>query len=189
MFPLKKRIVIRGAQEHIAAGLGAAEDTVASIGTPVYAPFDGTIETYWGTQGGNWSRLIRENGDRIEMAHLSAYVVQSGKIKEGELIAYTGNTGSITTGPHLHLQILRNGKRLDPAKYPWDTVAMPTCEQQLVVANEEIRKLNTEIGKVTGERDAARKQFEAEKVSHQNTIDVLKGAEAKLNQIKGIVNS
>lgn len=62
-----------------------------------------------------------------------------------------------------------------------------TCEEKLAQANLEIVKLNTEIGRVTTERDAARAQFEAEKVSHQNTIDVLKGAESKIQQIRQVV--
>ena len=131
---MKQRKLIRGCQAHINAGLGCGADYVASTGTPLYAPFDGEITTYWGSQGGNWSRLTRINGDRIEMAHLDRYVVRSGKVRSGDLIAYTGNTGAITTGPHKHIQIIRDGKRLDPERYNWEeSVIIPpmTCEQEL----------------------------------------------------------
>ena len=120
MFPLKQRKLIRGAAAHIAAGLGAGADYVAAAGTPLYAPFDGTISTSWGNQGGNWSKLTRPNGDRIEMAHLDSFLVKTGTVSSGHQIAYTGNTGAITTGPHLHVQIFRDGKRLDPERYNWE---------------------------------------------------------------------
>ena len=115
MFPLKEKKIIRGAKEHIAAGLSAATDYVADY-VPLYAPYDGTIETYQGVQGGNWLRLIRPNGDQLEFAHLSKYI-KIGSVKEGEQIAVTGNTGMITTGPHLHLQIFVDGVRVDPEHY------------------------------------------------------------------------
>lgn len=123
-FPLKQRTLIRGFQAHVNAGLGGAADYVAQY-VPLYAPFDGTIETYFGQQGGNWSRLIRSNGDKIEHAHLSKYLVKWGQVKEGQHIAYTGNTGQITTGPHLHIQIFRNNVRLDPELYPWTMTTIP----------------------------------------------------------------
>jgi len=123
-FPLKQRTLIRGCQAHINAGLDCAADYVALIGTPYYASFDGELSIPYppGGQGGNWLRLRRANGDMIEAAHLSKYVRKSGLVKEGELIAYTGNTGTITTGQHLHLQVLRGAVRLDPEKYNWGSV-------------------------------------------------------------------
>jgi hypothetical protein len=123
MFPLTKRKLIRGAQAHVAAGLGIGADYVADKKI-LCAPFDGRIETYWGKQGGNWLRLYRANGDKIEFAHLQNYIKKNGMVKEGEPIAITGNTGQVTTGPHLHIQIFNQGKRLDPESYLWET-SMP----------------------------------------------------------------
>lgn len=118
IFPLKKRTLIRGAAAHIRAGLGAGADYVASTGTNLYASSDGVIErTYYGTEGGNW--LWLKVGDKsVQFAHLSDYRVNQGQsVKEGQLIALTGNTGKITTGPHLHVQIIQGSKRLDPEAY------------------------------------------------------------------------
>lgn len=137
MFPTKLRKTIRGCQAHINAGLGCGLDTVASVGTELFAPFDGKLETYYGNQGGNWARITRINGDVIEMAHLSKYVVKSGNVKAGQLIAYTGNTGSVTTGPHLHIQIIRDGKRLDPETYNWEDG----------ITQEEIKELYRKVWK------------------------------------------
>lgn len=117
MFPLKNRQLIRGCQAHINAGLGCGADYVADFDN-LYLPFSGQTEWVWGTQGGNWYKVTRENGDRIEMAHNSELITLDAK--EGDLIAITGNTGSVTTGAHLHIQIFdKNNNRLDPEVYDW----------------------------------------------------------------------
>lgn len=134
MFPLKQRKLIRGFQAHIQAGLGGATDYVADHVT-LYAPFAGRIEVYKGVQGGNWLRLIRDNGDKIEFAHLSKYLQTGGQVSEGEEIAITGNTGQITTGPHKHIQIIRNGKRIDPETYQWESLNK-TFMKVTIVANK-----------------------------------------------------
>ena len=182
MFPLKDRKLIRGCQAHIQAGLGCAADYVAITGTPLYAPFDGVIETYWGNQGGNWTRLIRSNGDRIEMAHLERYVIKSGNVRSGDLIAYTGNTGAITTGSHKHIQVIRDGKRIDPNAYNWEDAIIPpmACEAE----KEEIRKLNTEIGVVTRQRDNLQTELDVEREGHRQTLEQLKISQAEVNSIE-----
>jgi hypothetical protein len=121
MFPLQKRILIRGAAAHVKAGLGIAADYVADY-MPFSIPFSGKVETYYGIEGGNWLRLTRPNGDKIELAHLSKYQVKNGNAVEGQLGGITGNTGAITTGAHLHIQIFnKSGKRLDPETYNWNS--------------------------------------------------------------------
>ena len=203
MFPLKVRQLIRGCQAHINAGLGCGSDHTAALNTDLFAPFDGTLERFSGVQGGNWVRIIRPNGDRIEFAHLNSYVKPVGPVKEGELIARTGNTGSVTTGPHLHTQILRNGVRLDPEKYMWDTVVVPTCEQQLAAEKaahaESIKEKELNYQRWQTELDLRKdkeKQL-VEKIAEsklnfdnwQKEIDARKALDAKVNQIKGIVNA
>ncbi len=94
-------------------------DFAARRGTAVQAPADGTIiaatRTYpdgpnYGTvvvidHGGGWQTLL---------AHLQDYEVVVGqRVRKGEVIARTGNTGR-TTGPHLHMELLRSGTRVDP---------------------------------------------------------------------------
>lgn len=139
MFPLKQRTLIRGALAHEKAGLGAAADYVADKDN-LYLPFDGTITTYFGNQGGNWLRLNRaDNGDQIEFAHLERFILTSGTHKAGELCAITDNTGEITTGPHLHIQIFRKGVRLDPETYDWGF--WPLNYVQRVQSHGEVYKI------------------------------------------------
>lgn len=128
MFPLKQRKLIRGAKAHVLAGLGIGADYVASVGTPLYAPFDGVISIPYGAsllwrfnQGGKWIRLTRSNGDILEFAHNSNWALIGGAVEYGMIIAFTGNTGKITTGPHCHIQIFVKGKRVDPEQYNWGT--------------------------------------------------------------------
>lgn len=117
IFPLKAKKIIRTAQEHVNVGLGVGVDYVANFET-VSAPFTGNLEFFQGPQGGNWARLVRDNGDKMEFAHLSQYLRQLGPVLEGEEIAISGNSGSLTTNPHLHIQIIdKDGNRIDPEKY------------------------------------------------------------------------
>lgn len=117
-FLLNTKQLNRGAAEHIAAGLGAGADYEAHY-QDLFAPFDTTITNIsTGVQGGKWIWFNDKNGNSIQCAHLDHYYVNKGDVvKEGTRIAQTGNTGSITTGPHLHVQILKDGTRLDPETY------------------------------------------------------------------------
>lgn len=115
-FPLKKRELIRGVQAHLNAGLGAGADYRANQDV-LHAPTDGEVTTFYDRGGGNWIRLFGEDGYVYEFAHLDRYEVKQGHVKAQDRIAVTGNTGRITTGPHLHVQIKlksRYGRRLDP---------------------------------------------------------------------------
>jgi len=88
-------------------GKHAGVDLRASVGTPIYAPTDGYVtENYVGTSG------IIVLGARIaelehRFLHLSKIVVKSGSFKEGQLIAYSGNTGNVAA--HLHWDVRKPG--------------------------------------------------------------------------------
>lgn len=106
------------------------QDYFAPIGRKVLAPFDGVIKsTLNGKQGGKTIWFKPDNDNVImRFMHLSEFKVQAGeKVKEGRVIALTGNTGEATTAPHLHIDIskkavnLANWKNfIDPEKYPWE---------------------------------------------------------------------
>ena len=71
----------------------------------------------WGGGWGYYVLIDHGNGYQTRYAHCSKVVVKVGqKVAQGELIAYVGNTGN-STGPHLHLEVLLNGKRVDPMPY------------------------------------------------------------------------
>lgn len=98
-------------------------DFAARRGTPVLAVADGEIvEAGWAGGFGKQVRIVHEGGFESGYAHLERYgplVVESARVRKGEVIGYVGTTG-ITTGPHLHFTLTRSGRHVDPL-----TVALP----------------------------------------------------------------
>ena len=94
-------------------------DFAAPTGTPIYAAGDGKVERI-GRRGayGKYIR-IRHNGKyKTAYAHLSRYakgLKRGQKVEQGQIIGYVGSTGR-STGPHLHYEVLVNGKQTDPRK-------------------------------------------------------------------------
>jgi murein DD-endopeptidase MepM/ murein hydrolase activator NlpD len=82
-------------------------DVVIPIGTPVYAPASGVVEFAGGKGGYGNAVMVKHDGSGYTTlyAHLSRFNVSVGqKVKRGDIIAYTGNSGS-STGPHLHYEV------------------------------------------------------------------------------------
>jgi len=93
-------------------------DIATPHGTPVVAPADGEVLVVNETaQGGKQIIIIHNDGYKTGYAHLSEQLVTVGQnVKQGQLIAKTGNTG-IGTGAHLHFTLSYNGVKIDPLKY------------------------------------------------------------------------
>ena len=93
-------------------------DWATPTGTPVYASSGGTVSRAgWGSGYGYVVYIDHEDGRQTRYGHLSKILVTTGqKVKQGEKIALSGNTG-VSTGPHLHFEILINGTQVDPLKY------------------------------------------------------------------------
>lgn len=104
-------------------------DFKAPHGTPVYAVSDGIIEQNgWEDGYGNTVRLAHSGATQSLYAHLSKFAkgVRPGtRIKQGDLIGYVGATGW-ATGPHLHFEIRKNDKPVDPLKVAKSAAAVPT---------------------------------------------------------------
>ena len=89
------------------------------MGTPVYATADGIILKTESKETGYGNRIIIKHDDQFESdyAHLSEfYVIENQQVKKGELIGLTGNSGASTL-PHLHYEVRKNGKSVDPEEY------------------------------------------------------------------------
>lgn len=95
----------------------AGVDFGAPAGTPIYAAGSGVVEEL-GEKGayGNYIR-IRHNGEiATAYAHLSRYakgLARGGRVDQGDVIGYVGSTGR-STGPHLHYEVLQNGRQINP---------------------------------------------------------------------------
>lgn len=88
------------------------------IGTPVYAPADGTV-IFAGDRGGYGKTLVINHGFGLttRYGHLSAFAVKVGtKVKRGDRIGSLGNTGR-STGPHLHYEVRLNNIPQNPRRY------------------------------------------------------------------------
>lgn len=116
------------------AGHGGIDFSVGE-GTPVYSPWDGKIWTTWAGGGGNRLKVIARSGLEIGFSHLKSYVVKSGAhVKKGDLVAYSGNSGTNTTGAHLHADVYDNSHCLDAFPYVmgiWDEFGRPTGAEPL----------------------------------------------------------
>ena len=90
-------------------------DFAAPTGTPIYAAGNGVIEMKQRNGAyGKYIRIRHINGFKTAYAHLSKYAkIKGGKVKQGQIIGYVGSTGR-STGPHLHYEIIKNGKRINP---------------------------------------------------------------------------
>ena len=95
-----------------------AIDFGVPVGTGVRTTMSGkVVYAGWNSEGyGNL--VIVENGPyKTYYAHLSSVPVSIGqKVKEGEVIGLSGNTGN-STGPHLHYEIRKNGDQIDPITF------------------------------------------------------------------------
>lgn len=93
-------------------------DFSAKVGTDIYATGNGVV-TYAAWKQGYGNCLIIDHGHGYETlyGHMSKYRARVGqKVTRGEVIGQVGNTGK-STGPHLHYEVIINGKYDNPAKY------------------------------------------------------------------------
>ena len=94
-------------------------DWASSSGTPIFAAGNGIIEKA-GLEGGygKYIRLRHANGWETAYGHMSAFArgMEVGKkVRQGQVIGYVGSTG-LSTGSHLHFEILVNNRFVDPMK-------------------------------------------------------------------------
>lgn len=94
-------------------------DLRAATGTAIVAPMAGVVESeYANAAGGNQMIIAHPNGFKSGYAHLDRYAVGVGDpVAQGQVIAYSGNTGQ-TTAAHLHFTLKDpSGNFVDPANY------------------------------------------------------------------------
>lgn len=111
-----------GTRRHPISGytrLHKGTDFAARTGTPIYAAGHGVIERASRYGGyGNYARIRHANGYKTAYAHMSRYGpgVRAGRrIRQGDVIGYVGSTGA-STGPHLHYEVMVNGKHVNAMK-------------------------------------------------------------------------
>ncbi len=94
-------------------------DFAAPKGTPVMASGDGQIiKAAWCGGGGNCVKIKHNQTYSTVYAHLSKFaagIKKGTRVKQGRIIGYVGSTG-LSTGPHLHYEVIENGKKINSQK-------------------------------------------------------------------------
>jgi murein DD-endopeptidase MepM/ murein hydrolase activator NlpD len=94
-------------------------DWAADMGTPIYASGNGVIEKIgWEGGYGKFIKIRHANGYATGYGHMSAFarnMAEGAKVRQGQIIGYVGSTG-LSTGAHLHYEIMINGRHVDPMK-------------------------------------------------------------------------
>jgi len=92
-------------------------DFAAPVGTPIYAAGNGVVEDLGPRNGyGNYVRIKHNQQIATAYAHLSKLgegIRRGGRVQQGDIIGYVGTTGR-STGPHLHYEVLRGGRQINP---------------------------------------------------------------------------
>jgi murein DD-endopeptidase MepM/ murein hydrolase activator NlpD len=100
-------------------------DFSARHGTPIVAVTDGRVSSA-GRAGGCGIAVRLEHGGGLatRYCHMSRMAVRNGQeVRRGQVIGYVGSTG-LSTGPHLHYEMYRNGRAINPASVDFVTRAV-----------------------------------------------------------------
>ena len=123
------------------ARMHAGVDFAAGYGAPIYATSDGQVR-FAGRRGGhgNYVRLEHGGGIGTGYAHMSRMAVSPGmRVRRGQVIGYVGSTG-LSTGPHLHYELYRGGRAVNPGSVR--SIATAQLEgPQLVAFRERLAAL------------------------------------------------
>ena len=94
-------------------------DFAAPTGTPIMASGDGkVVKAGWCGGGGNCVKIKHNTKYQTVYAHMSKFgrgIKKGARVKQGQIIGYVGSTG-LSTGPHLHYEVIENGKKINSQK-------------------------------------------------------------------------
>jgi murein DD-endopeptidase MepM/ murein hydrolase activator NlpD len=124
-------------------------DLAVPMNTPVMAAGNGTVMVAGYSNGyGNYIRLRHANGYQTLYAHMDGFArgIRVGSaVSQGQVIGYVGTTG-MSTGPHLHYEIIYRGKRINPA-----TIVSPSGP---ILSDESLAKFRINKERIDGEYTA-----------------------------------
>ena len=114
-------------------------DFSAPKGTPIYATGDGKIAKTRRSRRGFGNHIVIDHGYGYESlyAHMTKYTVRKGqKVKRGDVIGYVGSTGK-STAPHLHYEVHKDGKKINPAYYFHNDLSPEEFDRMLELSSQE----------------------------------------------------
>lgn len=123
--------------------LHSGVDYAAPMGSRIYASGDGVVKRAQWAGGYGRYVVIRHNSEySTGYAHMSGFArgIKPGvRVKQGQVIGYVGSTGR-STGPHLHFEVIKNGKKVDPLKIQAATGTN--------LSGKELQRFKAEIKKI-----------------------------------------
>ena len=114
----------------------AGLDFSAPQGTPIYATADGTVTTAGNLSNGFGNHVIINHGFGYQTlyGHMVRVKVKNGQlVKRGEVIGWVGSTGK-STGPHLHYEVHKGGRTIDPIYFFYNDLTPEQYQQILKLA-------------------------------------------------------
>lgn len=118
-WPIYGRVVSRfGYRIYPWRGFHTGIDISGSYGAPIRSTADGVVGFAGWRKGYGKTIIVKhDHGISTLYAHNSRYAVRAGqRVKKGQIICYVGNTG-YTTGPHLHYEVRKANKAINPVSY------------------------------------------------------------------------
>ena len=119
-------------------------DFTAKKGTPIYATGNGIIKRADNRSSGYGKHIRLDHGfGYVSLyAHLSKYKVRRGQtVKRGDIIGYVGNTGR-SVGPHLHYEIFKDNKRINPLNFYYGNLSQKEFNALLTIAEQENQSMD-----------------------------------------------
>ena len=120
-------------------------DFTANRGTEIYATGDGKIEKIEKKRGGfGWHIIINHGfGYKTIYAHMSKFnnMRKGQNVKRGDVIGFVGNTG-LSTGPHLHYEVVKDNKKVNPAHYLFKDLTAEEYELMLEISSRAGQSLD-----------------------------------------------
>ena len=114
-------------------------DFSAPKGTPIYATGNGKVAKVQKSRRGFGNHVIINHGFGYESlyAHMTKYTVRKGqKVKRGDIIGYVGSSGK-STAPHLHYEVHKDGKKINPAYYFHNDLSPAEFDRMLELSSQE----------------------------------------------------
>lgn len=149
-------------------------DYGAAFGTPIVAVTDGVVKfAGWHGGHGNFVQLQHGGGLGTGYGHMSRIAVHNGeRVQRGEVIGYVGSTG-LSTGPHLHFEVYKNGIAVNPTGVQFVT--------QATLAGAELQKFKATLNTYLAVRVGAPPAFAKKAVEKdaQKTANTAKKETAK----------
>ncbi len=120
-------------------------DFAAPTGTPILASGDGlVVRAQWCGGGGNCVKIKHNRVYQTVYAHMSKFgrgIKKGARVKQGQIIGYVGSTG-LSTGPHLHYEVIENGRKINSQKLKLPSGKILKGDQRKVF---EVNKIKIDV--------------------------------------------